>query len=99
MNSYVPYFSFFKVSPQTRTDIKAALIWGAVLLVILSLIRGAPLTDVYNLTLTVWTFLGTCILFLDAVLDVVAYGLLLALFSALAFAVIGVSRALVERRK
>ncbi len=99
MNSYFPDVPDLKVSPQTKTDIKAALIWGAVLLVILSLIRGAPLTDLYDLALTIRTFLGTCILFLDATLDVLAYVLLLGLFSSLAFAVIGVSRALVSRRK
>ncbi len=91
--------AYFNVSPQTKTDIKSALIWGGVLLVILSLIRGAPLTDVYNLVLTVWAFLGMGIMFLDATLDVLAYALLLGLLSALAFAAIGVSRALARRRR
>ncbi len=85
--------------PVTKTDIKASLMWGGVLLIILSLVRGTPLNDLYNLALACRDFILSTVVFFEAALDVLSYVMLLALFAALAMTASRVSRAMADRRR
>lgn len=85
--------------PTEKRDYKAALLWGAVLLVILVLLRGEPVSDLYYLLVNVWDFIVNTFVFLEATLDVIAYALMLLLLACLAFAVTTVYRAWSLRRK
>lgn len=85
--------------PLDKRDSKAALLWGAVLLVLLLLLRGQPVTDVYFLLVNVSDFIVNTFVFLEATLDIVAYALLLLLLATLAFSVTMVTRAWGQRRR
>ncbi len=79
-------------------NIKSSLLWGAVLLVILGLVRGTPFGEVYQLFCNVWAFVATSLVFIDATLDVVAYVLMFTLLTVLAFSLSSVFKAWRRRR-
>jgi len=85
--------------PTEKRDYKAALLWGAVLLVLIVLLRGTPVNDVYILLVNIRDFIANTFVFLEATLDMVAYALMLLLLATLAFAVTMVSRAWGQRRR
>ena len=91
--------NILKNLPAEKRDCKAALLWGAVLLILVVLLRGNPVSDVYYLLVNLWHFIVNTFVFLEATLDVVAYVLMLLLLSTLAFAVTTVYRAWSQRRK
>lgn len=93
MENYLNYL------PTEKRELKAALLWGAVLLVVMVLLRATPVSDVYYLLLNIWHFIVNTFVFLEATLDIVAYALLLMLLATLAFSVAAVSRAWSQRRK
>lgn len=91
--------SFFNNLPLEKKDLRTALLWGAVLLVLITLLRGTPITDIYYLLVNVWDFIVNTFVFLEATLDIIAYALILLLLTTLVFAVTSVARALGQRRK
>ncbi len=82
-----------------KKDMKASLVWGAVLLIIFTLFRGHPVADLYKLLLSFSDFIVNTFVFLEATLDVLAYIVLLALLTTLAYGIMGVLRAWGNRRR